>query len=341
MKIEFINNTGVTNLGIELESQAKNCLHFNIATVFITKEAINVINIFLKNNRNSVRTGRLIIGLYNRFNSKEIISELQRLSKSSRGKLLVKISKTEKFHWKYYDFQGVKNRCVYNGSANFTDAGMYQVGELQTKITLTKADKKLNENCDQLYASEWENALDIGDFPVDKYNAFIWPKGMIGKLDPAIRKLLTSKPAETITKDLVPVRLIKIYGFLLQSTVTQISLNQSHWDKNKWMYFVCGSRREYNNFSLNDCLFAINKEGKTYTFELIIVKGKCEAKTKDGNYFIAYVSTTRMRKETQVLKTTLYDIGINYSKRGDLDKKLTKSQSAAIKNIFKLGNKNH
>lgn len=335
MKLEFINNAGVTNLGNELQSLAKTCKRFNIASAFITHEAINVLNIFLNKNKNSERSSRLIIGLYHCFNSKEILLELKKLSRASRGRLMVKISKTEKFHWKYYDFQDTKRRVVYNGSSNFTDAGMYQVGELQARITLTKADKKLNATCDQLFSDEWEHAEDIEDFPIDKYKAFKQSKAMLVKLDPAIRKLLFSIPVDNVINNLNPVRLTKLIGFLSKSTVKQISLNQSQWDKNNWNYFVCGTKREYDNYNKKDCLFVIDKTGNNYDFKLAVVEDKCQLKTLDGNYFVAYKIRGRKRKETSALRTVLSDVGINYRKRTDIDRKLTKNQALAIRHIFK------
>ena len=336
MKIEFINNTGITTLGHEFQSQAKSCQHFNIASAFITEEAILILNIFLNKNKNAVKAGRLITGLYHCFNSKEILLELQKLSRSTKGKLQVKISKTKKFHWKYYDFENKKERVIYIGSSNFTDAGMYKAGELQTKITIKKIDKKLKENSDQIFADEWENAVDIADFPLDKYKAFKQPKGMGGKLDPAILKLLSSARKDNINKDLQPVRSIKIYGTLSRSTMNLISLNQSHWDKNNWDYFVCQTKSEYDHYAKNACLFVINKNGNKYDFELVVVEDKCALKTKDGNYFIAYKSRGRGRKESLQLGTLLNDCGINYRSRGELDRKLTKKQVVQIRNLFKL-----
>ncbi len=88
MKIEFFNNAGVVNLKGELETIAKTCKSFNIASAFITNEAITVLKTFLNSNRNSLRAGRLITGLYQCFNSKETLLELERISKLSKGCVL-------------------------------------------------------------------------------------------------------------------------------------------------------------------------------------------------------------------------------------------------------------
>lgn len=335
MKIEFINNAGVVNLRSELEAHVKTCKSFNMATAFITQEAIDVLRIFLKSNRNSLRTGRFITGLYQCFNSKEILLELARLSKSSKGRLQIKISKTKTFHWKFYSFQNNYSKVLYVGSANFTGSGMTQTGELQSKITVANRDKALNVRIDDLFNNEWENAVDISEIPLSNYKAVKTQSSDRGKLPSEIENILfaesVGKPFE---KQILPVRVIKTYGQISKSTIKKVSENQTHWVKNKWEYFCSSYKKDFDLYSKEDILFLVNKNGNSYTFDLILVVDKCVIKTEEGNYFIAYKYLSRARKETLAIKSMLQENGINYRSRRNIDKKLTKKQAESIRDHF-------
>ena len=335
MKLEFINNAGITNLESEFEKQVKVCRSFDIASAFVTQETIHILRLFLKSNKNRNRVGRLITGIYHCFNSKEVLHELNHLANSSKGKLIVKISKTPNFHWKYYDFQNSTNNCLYIGSANFTNSGLTSIGEFQTKITISKKDSNTIKHANILYDKEWENSIDISQFPISKYkesNHIIFEKL---KLDPEI-KALFFKPERKIhsLKNIQPKRIVKISGLLLKSTIKQIEASQSHWEKNDWDYFSLLTKKEFNQYAYNDILLLISKISNEYQFEIIKVEDKCQLNTNEGNYFIAYTTLGKSFKETEKIKSELFDSNINYRSRSNIDKKITKIQLQAINSLF-------
>src|ERR1035441_6920522 len=116
MRIDLINNSGIKSFGGELEELMLTSSSFEIAAAFITHEAIELIDLFLKQNKNPIRSGRLITGFCYCFNSKEVLQDLQKLVIKSRGRLQVNMSSNPRFHWKYYSFEHVKRVTSYIGS---------------------------------------------------------------------------------------------------------------------------------------------------------------------------------------------------------------------------------
>lgn len=333
MKVEFLNNCGVQNLKQQLEEQLVNCKGFSIASAFITSEGIDILQNFLKKNKTKTGSGRLIISLYQSFNSRDTLQSLKHLHTTSKGRLLVHISKNQHFHWKYYGFEKVNSTIAFIGSANFTNSGIEGAGELTTKITLSKRDKVQITHLNAMYDIEFENSISIEKFPLELYkSSSVNLKKVIEKLHPDIINLLNQKTVKT--EDTLPKLAVLISGYLTQTTVKLISKTKSHWDRNRWDYFAFQLKREYDRFTAFRHIVVINYYNRRYTFSIHEIKDYTPLKTPDGNYFIAHKPVTKIKRESQNLREQLYQLGINYRARNFFDFKLSTRKAEIIKDIF-------
>ncbi len=336
MKVELINNTGIQNLRRQLEDQMLTCNSFNIASAFITSEALQVLQTFLIKNKAKNRIGRLLISLYQCFNTKEILQNLFQLQKKSNGKLQVNISRDKKFHWKHYYFKNSINNIAYIGSANFTKGGMEQ-RELTTKITLQLKEKSLGENIVQIFNDEWENSISILDFPINKYkSSSIAIQKTTQHLHPDILKLLKEvKTKDKEKNNSIPEFAIKLFGFLSVKTKKLITQSQSHWDKYHWNYYACNRKIEYDKIRMAKTVLIINKYSNKYSFAISVIKSYCKLDTPDGNYFIAFKEKTKAdKKETDKLRSQIENLGLLYHSNNFFYKRLTIKQGEAIKSFF-------
>jgi HKD family nuclease len=335
MTYDLITNAGVENFRQQLERQLKTCKSFSIATAFITKEACELLKTFISKNRTGLRNGRLIISVYQCFNKKEVLQELYDLVETSGGKLQVAISNNVQFHWKYYYFESKIKTTAYIGSANFTKSGISEAGELVSKVTLSRTEKGLRQNLLGVFDKEWEASTSIAHFPINKYkSSSSLIKGAIQKLHPDIIQLLKSKDTEDVEDERLPELATKIFGFLTARTMKMVSLTQSHWDKNNWEYFVCYLKRDYERLASAKTFFIIEQSSNKYFFNIGQIKSSCILNTPDGKYFIAYTPITRSKRENEVIRRSLKDVGFDYRSSHFIHKKLSPKQKQAFYSLF-------
>lgn len=334
MQFNLITNSGVKNLNQELSEQLKIANTVNIAVAFITKEGLDLLKIFLKSNKNKFRHCKLLTGLYHCFNSKEVLFELNEMADKSKGVLEVHLSKTERFHWKYYSFDRMNELVYYIGSANFTKGGLTGNGELQTKLTIGIKDKSIRKDLDEIFNKEWANSEDISVIPLNKYKE-IHLKSNINILDPAIRNLLfKSKKLPNSNDNHLPGRLVIFRSDLSKTTERLITKHQSHWDQNNWNYFACESEYDYQMFFKTKTIFIISKLLGNYTFEIGEIKDYCKLKTPDGYFFIAYTPRKRPKKENPHRREKLEELGFSYHSRKFCNRNLGIRQSEKILDMF-------
>ncbi len=313
MKIDLINNSELVSLKDELEFQMKRAKSFDIATAFISNEAIELINIFLNENKTRLRMGRLITGFYNCFNSQEVLIKLQELAKHSKGRLLVHISRNEWFHWKYYNFETNNQDISFIGSANFTGAGMNDKGELVLKLSLNNRDKSDRKNIKDLFKKEFENSVDITKIPLEDYEQSESAKTNSKGLPPSIRNILLSQEKTKPNKKAkTQILVIKIDGYISNKTEKIIQEKKSEWYKNKWDYFCCEGQSDYDASLKIERIFIIWCFNRKYSFSIVEVIGNCQIRTPDGNHFIAYKVIKNINKESITLKAKLEGLGLRY-----------------------------
>jgi len=328
MKVEFLDNSGVQNLKQQLEEQIRTCKSFDFASAFITTEGVDILKSFIKKRSNG--NSRIIISLYQNFNSKEVLSELKTLHLKSKGKLLIHISKNLKFHWKFYCFEKTTTTIAYIGSANFTSSGLSDAGELTTKLSFSHKKKLPTQYLKKLFNKEFENSISIERFPIELYRSSPFKlKQATPKLHPDIRKLLDEKSLEK--GDLLPKVAILIGGYLTQTTVKLITNSKSNWDENGWNYFVCQSKRDYDRYTRSQYMAVIYHFNRKYTFAIHEIKDFTPLKTPDGNYFIAHERVTKTKRESKKLQEQLQELGINYRSRKFNDYILTPKRATILK----------
>jgi HKD family nuclease len=252
--------------------------------------------------------------LYNCFNSKRALQVLSNLANESKGKILVRISRETKFHWKYYHFEVNKSSVLYVGSANLTRAGMNELGELQAKITSTPRDANYLRDFKSEFNKEWENAVDITKFPISKYKQHTQPRSRV-ILHPDIQNLLAHKKVDIGIKTKSIEGIILTRNYLSKTTDKLIERNQSHWESNNWEYYSCASKREFDFESKQGrVMLLIEKRGNQFRFSRIRIEESCVLSTPDGKYFIAYRRISKFKRETNELRE-LADAGVNYHSR--------------------------
>lgn len=335
MKVDLFNNSGLKNFKDELEDQMLNANSFDIATAFITNEAIELINIFLNENKTIHRIGRLITGFYHSFNSQEVLIKLQELARSSNGRLLVNMSKNERFHWKYYNFKCYNEEVSFIGSSNFTGAGMTQKGELVLKISLNNKDKSEKENLKDLFNKEFANSVDIAKVPLEDYEQSKSAKTNSNGLPLSIRNILKSgREIKPIRKEVTSILAVFLSGDFSAKTKKIIKEKKSNWDE---CHFACYGKSDYEASIKSGLIFIIQCYSRKYSFSICEVVDNCQLRTPDGNYFIAYKVVKKINRETKKLRNELEELGLNYHSRNFKWKSLRNRQTKELFSLFSYG----
>jgi HKD family nuclease len=324
MKTEIITNRGKYNLEGFLIDDLKSCKTFDIASAFVTEHALNVLNSFIKRNRNSGRTGRMLISLYARFNSSAVLKGLSTLSIANKN-IDVKISINPRFHWKYYHFSFGRSQTVYIGSSNFTKEGLSSSGEVVTRIKFSNRETLKQLIYKDAFDKEWEDSFAINKLPLNKYKQAVSSPSK-NKLHPDILKLLQKKVVQKTPSEVQLRFATTINGFLKSTTVKLINQNESHWDRYSWDYFSCNTKSEYDALRSKDTFLIIETINRKYSFVIAERLDECSGiSTPDGRYFIAY-KRLRKRKETAFLRNEFESLGINYHSRTFVSKAIGSRQ---------------
>ncbi|RYZ18586.1 MAG: hypothetical protein EOO16_22130 [Chitinophagaceae bacterium] len=167
-----------------------------MGVAFISDGALTLLDVFLQQNTKRLRRGRILLSLYNSFNSKAVLERLKVLNADS-GKLQVRVSANPHFHWKYDHFYSSAHQAAFVGSANFTNAGLREKGELTTRFRLSRADKQLSEDFKRRFDTEWDDARSISDLPLDHYKQEKAPAS--GGLHPEIKSIGVRQSTQLMT----------------------------------------------------------------------------------------------------------------------------------------------
>lgn len=328
MKSELISNRGTTNFDAILSEEFKKCKTFDIASAFITEHALTLLGKFAKNKYKN-RQGRILISLYQSFNSKSILTELARISSSNKN-IQVRISRNERFHWKFYQFKYVSKKTVYIGSANFTKEGLTSPGEIISKINVSRADKSRFDLYDAAFNKEWGESVAINKIPLEKYKQAP-PLHNSSRLHPDIKKILSAK-TEHRKSDAIKLKRITITRGKV-SSLTEKKIKQSETEWKNYEYFSCVTKSEYDTLRKYNTFLLIEIHNRDYTLSIVQkIDEISEISTPDGKYFIAY-KYLRRRRETPSIRDEFESMGINYHSRRFVSKSIGVHQE---KRIFEL-----
>lgn len=336
MRVDIIHNSGIRTLAQELEEQMLTSNHFEIATAFITEEVLELIESFFDKNKSKHKAASLITGLYNCFNSKEVLVALQKLCMKYKGKLEVNISREERFHWKYYYFERTNSSVVYCGSANFTGSGINKPGELVTKLSLSNKDKDISEHFKNTFNKEWNNSIPINSLSFDNYKQNKQSALNTIQLDKSISDLLKNKKTTTPVINKNPnIRVVFIPGRVSTKTEKIIFKQRSNWESDD-RDFLCFTRKtDYEAALKVSSICVIYKENRNYEFHLgTIMDNDINYTLNEGPYFILYKINKR-RSETKSIRLNIEDIGLNYHSSKFSDKTLGIKQTQGLLKALK------
>jgi HKD family nuclease len=346
IQLDTITNSTAITLEHELDTHLKTAQEVFIATAFINQKTVHHLKSYLANRRHETKFLRLLVGLYGRFNSPEILIELIKLQESYKAKCEIRIARNSRFHWKCYLFDSGKKQTSFVGSANFTSSGISKSGELVVRFIESGKGvfaNRLRTEFNKIFEMDSES-FNISKLPLDEYKRLHRVKGFEeNKEDIALSSLL-KKPVETKfkvakTSDNLKVRLVTVYGFLLQATVKTISKYKSQWHDLNYDYFCCDYYSDYKRSSIGDILFYQDKDDNgywVYTFREVMDKD--EIQTADGKYFIAVKKIRGSRSIKQsALEEKLRELKVPVVKRAPFkDKLLTNRQTSELTKLFKI-----
>lgn len=330
MKISCLSNSGKTNLGNEIDQNLAVCQSFDIATAFISSDTISTLEQFLTGNKTQMRFGRLLTGLYLRFNKKKHLEALKSIAIKLPKRIRIHISLDNSFHWKYYNFNLKGISTSYVGSANFTESGMNNTGEMLLKL---KQPSK-QSICNATFEKAWSNSIDIRDINFDDYTEA--EHSNVNNIN--IKNLInqTHFSASTSDKNIVnkktKARLIVISGALSVKTVRTVSSRKTNWDK--YDYFTCDSKKDYTTSKEAGYYFIVSKIKRNYSFVIAKYQDDDIIETTDGDYFIAYTESTRTIRETKKILKILSELKINHRSRTLKNKAIGAKQFEAIQSAF-------
>lgn len=334
MQIDQITNTGIRNLQMEIADNLIKWSSFDIGSAFINQKSIQLLDIFFKKNNNRFRSGRLLIGLMNRFNKKSDIKRLKELEKKYAGIFEVRISRYKNFHWKYYFFTDRQRSTVYIGSANFTAWGLTSTGEYLLKMNAASSKLK---NFRKSFEFIWNDSIPIKLFPVELYKEIPHAIAKGNSLHPTIEKLLrrTNPPKDSVTAN-HNARIAFTNSFLTAKSEKALLDFRSNWDK--WLYFTCFSLNDFEHFIVGQKILNIFKDKGKYHLSWGIVMDTCILKTPDGKYFVAYKNKGKTKTETKKIRNVFLENGIDYHKRSFKNRNIPKFKLDKINLIFKYPN---
>lgn len=315
MRMDLVTNKGIHTLKEELEINLKECRSFKIASAFITEEGVNLFKGFLSRNKYKARSGRILISLYNGFNSRKTLEQLKNLAIDSNGRIQIHISKDLKFHWKYYQFIHKTKSILFIGSANLTKSGIEEQGELQARIVCSSNEANILSAFEAEYDKEWQNSVDILQFPIDKYNENKQRYSPF-KLHKDIKNLLNNKRKETSNRNKEIKAIILVHSTLSKRIVNRVYESQTRWDKEDWDFYCSSSKSEFDKEGIiGNTLLMIEKQSNKYRFKRIVIKDNCIFHTNEGKYFIAFKELGKTKREDKNLRAELESLGIKYHSR--------------------------
>jgi HKD family nuclease len=322
MRVELIDNQGVTTMQAELAAQCSRCTIARLATASLTKAGLHFIEKALNAKRNTLKVN-LLIGLYNGYTEAAALRRLVDLQRRSGGAFHVRVARNPRFHWKVYLFKKATQITAYVGSSNLTRDGLSTEGELNIRLTGRSSDPAFTNVTDS-----FEQTWKTDSAPLDAYIAEHFApiaqqsEKFMGEIDPKIKKLLRGiRRLGSSNGDPMLVETNKMSfcdEWALQATTNAVR-SKTKWESKGWHWLVFPTRaardrlRDASSFYLADFC-----EGVGF-LSLNDVCAYDDFKTEDGRYFLAYLH--RKGSITKTLdRATLTHLRTNrfISKKGDL-----------------------
>jgi HKD family nuclease len=343
MRIEVIDNQGVTNMAAEVEAQCRRCTEARLATASLTKEGIRFIDKALSLKRNNLNL-KLLVGLYNGHTEPAALRRLLGLQQQSGGALAVRVSKNPRFHWKIYSFVSSQSMKSYIGSSNLTSDGLSTEGEVNICLTGTSRDR-IFANITDTFDKNWRN----DSVPLDNaiVNNFVpiaeQSRKLISQIHPEIRKLLrgvrrtrSSAASKRTVEATTMTYLTQRAGRTAQRAVT----GKTKWDIRGWDWIVYDTRAERDKLRDAGSFYLADLFQEGIFLSLNDVRDYDDFKTEDGRYFIAYQRRRgSIRKRLNRVTLSLLKTCGFIRKKEDLkrDRKLRHPQRVLLNRLLRVG----
>lgn len=345
-KLGLITNSTNVTLESELDGYFRSAQEVCIATAFINKDALKHLISYLENKRNKVRYLRLLVGLYGRFNSPEVLSELMDIQSRYTTTCQIRIARNLRFHWKCYFIDTGVNQVSFIGSANFTTNGISESGEMVTRFVEKKNgafSHNLRHEFDKLFSDE-EESFNILKLPLEEYRDIYQPpppksRKSDSKLAALLKKPFKKETAESRSFGEAKARLIIFTGYSSLKTENIIAKYKSKWSRLNYEYTCFGRKSDYDKARNADLLFYQDKnDNDEWTFTFYEVKDSEPIETPDGKYFVAYQKVKGCRViHISKLENKLKELGVAIKKRGPFkDRNLGSRQLQELLKAFKI-----
>lgn len=340
LRVEAITNK-LTSFHDALLYEMQSSRFISIASSFIDQDSVDILENILKKNER-LQGIRLLIGVYGNFNRKQNLLRLLILAKKHSEKFQVHISRSKKFHWKYYHFTNRSTQNVFIGSANFTSGGLGSNHELVIKIT----DKMVNANVgtkrlNNEFEKEWEQSGSIAEFNVNEYNECRLPKGKTqGKSGNS--DFFNSKKEQRNLFQPTPDKAVVTYLRYYISSKTERMIVNYRPDWSDVDLFICDNKREFELSCKIKRFLIIDKLGpKDFLAYWASFLNEAVLKTPDGQYFIAYKIVGKEKKlSTKIIEELTSKKGWNFKLFGRKNiltqKVIGKNQVMQIEELLKL-----
>ena len=301
MRVELIDNQGITTMQAELAAQYNRCSFARLATASLTKAGLRFIEKAQNAKHKSLKVN-LLIGPYNGYTEVAALRWLVDLQRRSGGPFQVRVARNPRFHWKVHLFKKAAQITAYIGSSNLTRDGLSTEGEFNIRLTGSFTDPafaKLIDSFEQIWKSD---SVPLDTYIVERFAPIAQQSEKFrGQIDPKIKKLLRSvhRKGSTNTDPILgeTTKMIFLFGSATQATVKVVG-SKTNWDRKGWDWLACQSRAERDRLRNAESFYVawISRGGGSLS--LNDVRAYDDFKTEDGRYFLAH-----QRRKGSITKT--------------------------------------
>lgn len=333
MQVGTIENNAHNTLAAFLQATAKGASALDWASAFLTNAGLESV-LYLLTAAAKKGKVRVLTGLYQGFTEPAALRTLLKAQSESRGRLEVRISKEEHFHWKAYFVFGKRTDYVVLGSSNLTGDGLSASGEFNLTLSMPKRASEL-KLIHSVFDKHWNHqTVPLSKAIVDEYSRWHMKAG--GKA-PVRRVPLASILGK---KQLVPPEPVQVnfYRWSIDghcSTATDDLLAKTtNWDAKGYEWFSDAKR-----YVTGDRVILFDFTENRIKVVTIIDTTRSPVPTPDGVYFAAYKLTQGIpiRKWTEKRRRSLKTADLVSSKADALSQEKLKEETfqAFIDNLRK------
>lgn len=258
----------------------------SIATAFIDDYTIEFLRKTL-----SLPVGKrprieFLTGLFGHFNRKRNLIELQKLNASNWIK--IRISRNEKFHWKYYAFRQQHQFTFFAGSANFTKNGFTSDGEFLVQFT-EQVTRSAKSKLYALFSHEFERAFDIDELDFERYDERKIPNALPheDEIFPTIKR---RKPIKGVKYSKL-CRIIKVQYSTSRKEAKKLYEEKSNWADKGWGFYAFSDKAHYDAALKAKYLLNIYRKSGKYSMDLSEIMDWDVLPIGNRRYFIAIAQT--------------------------------------------------